>query len=195
MLSGFLGSGKTSCVISLADYLTRQQTGEALKLAVIENEIAESGVDDKLLEKSGLNVRALAAGCICCTLNRDMITTIKQLKEEYAPEYVIFEPSGVANPKRIWASLKRYAKEIRWSVQITVTDAARWKRIRQVTPELAANQVEGADILFLNKCDLTDEDAIKNAEAELHQLCGKALIYCTNARDGIPDSIWKEVLE
>lgn len=80
---------------------------------MIENEVAENGVDDKLLEKNGLNVKALAAGCICCTLNSDLITTIKQLHEEYVPEYVIFEPSGVANPRRIWASLKQYAKKIR----------------------------------------------------------------------------------
>ena len=193
LFSGFLGAGKTSCIRSFSNYLYEEQH-EGIKLAVIENEVAGIGVDDQFLSQTGLEVRTLSAGCICCTLTADLITTLRQLKQDFHPDYVIFEPSGIAYPKRILENLTAYSTDIDRHIQITVVDAQRWHKIQRVAPELLAGQVRTADALLLNKCDLTDGAQLEAVTQELRVLNPTANIWKINGARGIASVIWEDIL-
>ena len=97
LFSGFLGSGKTSLVLRVVQYALDKN----IKVAILVNEIGEVGIDNQLMRQLDMNVWELLGGCICCTLSADLVSTLEQLDREYAPELVIIEPSGAADPRSI----------------------------------------------------------------------------------------------
>ena len=112
IFGGFLGSGKTSLILSLSHFLLENKNSVKSNVVIIENEIGEIGVDDKVLEYSGLSVRELFSGCICCQLSSDLIITLNDIHEKIDPEWVIIETTGLAYPGRILSTLKEYGKNI-----------------------------------------------------------------------------------
>jgi hypothetical protein len=95
LVTGFLGSGKTTLIIPLAKSVVQLKR----RVAILVNEIGEIGIDNQLMRQLDLNVWELLAGCICCTLSGDLVTTLQKLDADYAPDLVIVEPSG-AHPGR-----------------------------------------------------------------------------------------------
>lgn len=90
IISGFLGSGKTTLIKKLlAEVFTNE------KIAIIENEFGEIGIDSGFLKESGVEIKELDSGCICCSLVGDFETSLKEVVDTYKPERVIIEPSGV----------------------------------------------------------------------------------------------------
>lgn len=194
VLSGFLGSGKTSALLSLAAHLLPEGCGRGTRLVVIENEVGDVGIDDTMIAQAGFDVKTLLAGCICCTLATDLITTLNDVYARYRPDYVIFEPSGIAYPERIVKGVSNYASGIDWIRQITVIDARRWRRIHAAMPALAEGQIQGARLLLLNKCDMADEDEIAWAERDLHGIAPDLPIRRVCASHGVDGNIWREFL-
>lgn len=123
LFSGFLGVGKTACILSLARHLMDGHSGEGTRLVIIENEVGEIGVDDLILQTAGYEVQSLLSGCICCTLSTDLTKTLNDISAQYDPEYVIFEPTGVAFPRRIADTLRAWGHPAEWIRQVTVVDA------------------------------------------------------------------------
>lgn len=195
LFSGFLGSGKTVAILSLARYLMKGKKEGRNRLVIIENEVGETGIDDEVLTSAGYKVQSLLSGCICCTLSTDLTKTLNDIGETYAPEYVIFEPTGIAFPHRITDTLKTWGADIEWIRQVTVVDAPRWGRIRQVTPALVEAQVASADCVLLNKCDLAGEETLERTEAELRILNPQAELRRVVAAQDVDESIWRTVLE
>lgn len=195
VLSGFLGTGKTTCILLLAEYILKQNIEKKMPLVIIENEVGQTGVDDEIIRQKGYEVKTLLSGCICCTLNTSLIATLKEIKEKYDPEYVIFEPSGVAYPDRILKSLKEeYAPDIVWCRQITFVDVSRWNKIKRISPNLCNAQVANAQFVCMNKCDLVDESIISEIEEEIKALNPTAHMIRTVANKGIGESFLGEVL-
>lgn len=194
VFSGFLGAGKTVAILSLAAEILRNNQNKPNRLVILENEVGNVGIDDSLLAHAGLEVRSLLSGCICCTLSTDLTSEMNRIYERYNPEYVIFEPTGVAYPNRIIATLQQYAAGIEWIRQVTVVDAQRWERICSATPALARGQVADAAVVLLNKCDLVPEETASTVEAELREMNPAAVIYRTVVTDGLADEIWRRVL-
>ncbi|MCL2146521.1 MAG: hypothetical protein FWH52_01815 [Synergistaceae bacterium] len=194
IFSGFLGSGKTLLILSLAEKILRNADVSRINIVIIENEIGETGIDDKVLNDAGYEVRTMLAGCICCTLSVDLTIALNDILDKYDPEYVIFEPTGIALPDRIVKTVEEYGKGISDVSIITVVDAKRYDMLTHMTPSLLSGQLKPAEFIFINKCDLVSEDALEEISSEVSRTNGAAKVFRVSALNGISEGIWDEVI-
>ena len=103
LISGFLGSGKTTLLLEIA----RRLAAGSQKIAIIENEVGEVGIDGQYLRREGLEVQEMFGGCVCCTLSVDLVTTLKKLDRLVRPETVILEATGIARPGDIVPTVRQ----------------------------------------------------------------------------------------
>lgn len=188
LLSGFLGSGKTSALLQMARFMVQKSGADGTSVMIIENEIGEVGVDDKVLKAQGLAVRELFAGCACCTGGADLISDLTTIQDSVNPEWVIIEATGVAYPLQIKQSVESYFKI---PVKIlSLADAARWNRLHKYMAQLIEAQVDSADCILLNKVDLVSDELSSSIEAELRGYNEKAEIYRVVANRPIDEAVW-----
>lgn len=195
ILSGFLGSGKTSVILSLADFLVKNEDSNLANTVIIENEIGEIGIDDKVLRSDGLEVRELFAGCICCQLTSDLVVTLNDIKEKINPKWVILETTGLAYPGKILTSINKYAKGIESITTIIVVDAERFEELTTITPVLVETQISEGDMVLINKVDLVEETELQSIEYHVMQLNPKADVYRVTANTKVEDCIWKRLVK
>ncbi|MCL6477882.1 MAG: cobalamin biosynthesis protein P47K [Peptococcaceae bacterium] len=193
LFCGFLGSGKTSLILSLAYYLVGEAKTDKPSLAIIENEIGEVGIDDKVLKSGGYEVKELFAGCICCQLTSDLVVTLNDLHEKYNPRWVIVEATGLAYPSSILGTVKKYGKGIESIKSVTVVDAERWDELTEITPVLVESQVTQGDTVLINKVDLVSPIDVKTVEEHIARINPNADIYKVSANKEIDKSIWRKV--
>lgn len=193
IMGGFLGSGKTSLLLQLAAYLIGQQSGTG-KLVIIENEVGETGIDDKILKAEGLQVRELFSGCICCTLTTELTVALNEIREKFSPELVIVEATGMAYPYKIVETLTAYGKGITGFKTLTVVDAERWEELSEIIPGLIKGQIAKAGFILLNKIDCLQEFQVEEIEKSVRQLNPAARFYRVSAHDGVDQRIWREVV-
>ncbi|WP_041668884.1 GTP-binding protein [Acetobacterium woodii] len=175
ILGGFLGSGKTTVLLQLAHYLVeKSQNNKQSRVVIIENEIGQIGIDDKVLRGNGYEVQEIFSGCVCCSLNSDLISGIKDIQKATNPEWVIIEATGVAFPDKIAESLLMNL-EIESRI-IIIADAQRWKRIRIPLANLIEGQLKDAHLILINKTDLVDEQELTEVEADIYKLNSDAKI-------------------
>jgi G3E family GTPase len=173
ILGGFLGSGKTTVLLQLARYLVEQSTGDSpTRVAIIENEIGQIGIDDKVLRSSGYTVTDIFSGCVCCSLNSDLIFGIQEITATTNPQWIIIEATGVAFPDKIAETL--FANLGLEARIVTLVDAKRWQRIRVPLENLIEGQLKDAQLILLNKTDLVDDAELVAIEAELQSLSDSA---------------------
>ena len=125
IISGFLGAGKTTFIKKLIHEVF---TGE--KLVLIENEFGEIGIDGGFLKDAGIEITEMNSGCICCSLVGDFGTALGQVLDQYSPDRIIIEPSGVAKLSDVVAAVERVQAEapgLRLNSFVTVVDAAKAK--------------------------------------------------------------------
>jgi G3E family GTPase len=196
IFGGFLGSGKTSLILSLAHHLIDQQKAfDKPELVIIENEIGETGIDDKVLKSSGYSVKELFAGCICCTLSVDIVTTMNDIYENINPKWVLIECTGIAYPGMVAETLQKYGKGIESIKIFTVIDAERWRELLDITPVLVKTQINQGEALFINKIDLVDEDELKAVCEYVGRMNPKAEIFRISANNPMNNQIWREVIK
>lgn len=160
LFSGFLGSGKTTFIISLSMVVV--QSGH--RAAIIVNEIGEIGIDNQLMRQLDLDVWELVAGCICCTLSGDLATTLQKLDLGNAPDLVIVEASGAADPKSVLDALTYYRGRTLSSVRtVTVIDPLRLSVLIEVMTPLITSQIQSADLIIISKTDLATSEEIEFA--------------------------------
>ncbi len=188
LLSGFLGSGKTSALLQLASYLVRTSTKDGTSVMIIENEIGEVGVDDKVLKAQGLQVKELFAGCACCTGGADLLADIRTIRDSMAPDWIIIEATGVAYPLQIKENVEAC---FRIPVKIlALADANRWKRLHAYMAQLIEGQVDAADCILLNKVDLVEEAEADAIVEELRGYNPTAAIHKVVANKPMDDALW-----
>ena len=109
ILGGFLGSGKTSVLLQLARHLVKREraTSGGVKVAIIENEVGDVGIDDKVLVNEGFSVKNLFAGCACCSLAGELVYSIRMIQKELNPEWLIIEATGIAHPGSMRETIKK----------------------------------------------------------------------------------------
>lgn len=149
IISGFLGSGKTTLLLSLA----KKMLARAYKIAIIENEIGEIGIDGDYISRYGLEVQEIYGGCICCTLNTNLRSTLEKLGESYKPDWVILEPTGAAIPNDIVSTVSLYTNIVESYYVIGLIDPLRYEILVEMMTPLLDAQLESADIIIINKID------------------------------------------
>jgi G3E family GTPase len=168
LISGFLGSGKTTLLLEIA----RRWAAASQKVAIIENEVGEIGIDGQYLRREGLEVQEIFGGCVCCTLAVDLVTTLKKLEESVQPDRVILEATGVARPGDIVPTVRRYAPMVDEIQVLSLVDAPRYDMLLEVMNPLVTAQIGAADIVAVNKIDEMDEagiDRIRRSVADLNE--------------------------
>jgi len=198
IFSGFLGSGKTVSILSLAEYLSKLNGGKAAegygaKAVILENEVGEVNYDQSFLRKSGYEIINMLAGCICCTLSSDLMTQLREFIPWYNPEYVIFEPTGVAYPEAISETAKESGVQLEWVRTVTVVDVPRFEEITDTVPHLMEAQIAAADTVLLNKTDLASPNEIAEVRERVTNLNPDAAIFEVYAADGVPEEIFERI--
>lgn len=189
IMGGFLGSGKTSIVLQMARHVIGGDTDKAAKVVIIENEIGEISVDDKLLRGKGYEVSTIFSGCVCCSMSGDLVIGLMDIKKKYDPELLILEATGVAYPQNIREIIAHsMPQEI---IYVTcVTDAKRWLRLVRPMEMLLKDQLDSADVILINKVDLIDEIVLAETEVSVKSYNGTAKYFKISASKPIDPRIF-----
>ena len=176
IISGFLGAGKTTLIAKL---LKEGLAGE--QVVLIENEFGEIGIDGGFLKESGVEIREMNSGCICCSLVGDFGTSLKEVVEKYHPDRIIIEPSGVGKLSDVIKAVKdlHIENEIRLNSASTVADASKVKVYMKNFGEFFNNQIESAGTIVLSRTDVADPKKVQGAVEMLRQHNAKATIVTT----------------
>ena len=155
IFSGFLGAGKTTLIKKL---IREAYQGE--KLVLIENEFGDIGIDGGFLQESGIEITEMNSGCICCSLVGDFGRALNQVIDEYHPERILIEPSGVGKLSDVIAAVKKVeSEEVRLGSFTTVVDATSCDIYLQSFGEFYENQIDTASCIVLSRTDeLCDEE-------------------------------------
>jgi len=176
IISGFLGAGKTTLIAKL---LKEGLAGE--QVVLIENEFGEIGIDGGFLKESGVEIREMNSGCICCSLVGDFGTSLKEVVEKYHPDRIIIEPSGVGKLSDVIKAVKdlHIENEIRLNSASTVADASKVKVYMKNFGEFFENQIEHAGTIILSRTGEMSEEKINQCIGLIRQHNEKAAIITT----------------
>ncbi len=181
IIGGFLGSGKTTTILKIS----RQLSSAGKRTAIIVNEIGEIGLDGDLLTIPGIVTEELTSGCICCTLRISMQYTLQTLEEEFAPDIVIIEPTGIAFPGQIREEIEIMGlSELSFTPIVTLVDPGRFGTEAKEIPRFIETQIKEAEILCINKIDITPVETILSTEKMLHEINPEARILKFSAKHG-----------
>lgn len=192
LFGGFLGSGKTSLILQAAKYIvqTKKET-----VAIVENEIGETGIDDQVIAAQGLVVKGIFAGCVCCQITGDLLLAINEIHATVQPDWLIIETTGLAVPGNVVELIHKYCQCYEFLKTIVVVDAGRWEELYEVIENLVVSQVQAGDAVLVNKVDLVDENTSKALVEEMRRFNDRAAIYLTNASGDIPGTMLQEMLK
>jgi G3E family GTPase len=168
LVTGPLGSGKTTL-------LRRILAARPAKIAIVMNEFGEIAIDTKVIEGKNVRIAELGGGCVCCSLLGEFEAAVTEIIKKVAPEIIIVETTGLAEPEALVFNIQEALPECRLDGVISVIDADMLVRF----PELGHStrlQIEGADILLLNKIDLVDAKQIEPLETKLRKINPSAAI-------------------
>jgi len=186
LLSGFLGSGKTTLLKRMLSW-----ENNLSETVVLVNEFGDVGIDGALLKDSGSDVVELTSGCICCTLQIDLKRTLTQIRERFHPRRILIEASGIADPATIASLIQEpdIQPHMELTKIVTVLDAECWKA-REAFGTVFYNQLRFADLIFLNKIDLFDQDEIRGFLKEIHAALPQSRVVPTLYCRVDPETIW-----
>jgi G3E family GTPase len=179
-IAGFLGSGKTTMLLEVA----RAMVARGERLAIIENEIGEVGIDGGYVREQGLPVQELFGGCICCTLQVGLVETLRAVETRYEPDWVIIEPTGLAAPRDILGLVADNCPHVDAIRVLTLVDAPRWPMLIEIVEPLVTAQLQAADVVAVNKIDEVDERELEAVTDSVGALAGKATVLPVSATAG-----------
>jgi G3E family GTPase len=183
IVAGFLGSGKTTLLLSVIERLI-ERTGK--KVVVIVNDFGTVGIDGKVMTKYGLNVKELASGCICCTLGADLLQTVQDIESSIAPDIIVIEPTGVADPSAIVNAMTLYeGNGLSRIMSAVIVDASRFDVILKALGRPLTKQVESADLILINKMDTVSASEIERMSAALRDINRTKPIIPISATEGM----------
>ena len=175
VFSGFLGAGKTTLIKKL---LKEAYAGE--KLVLIENEFGEIGIDGGFMKDAGIQVTEMNQGCICCSLVGDFGKALAQVLEQFHPDRILIEPSGVGKLSDVLkAVMNVQSDDLILNTYTTVVDASKIKMYMKNFGEFYKNQVETAKTIILSRSQKLSEDKLAEALAMIRQLNEHATIVTT----------------
>ena len=184
IISGFLGAGKTTLIKKL---LAEAYPGE--KLVLIENEFGEISIDGGFLKESGIQISEMSSGCICCSLVGDFNKALKDVAEQFHPDRILIEPSGVGKLSDVIVAVENTAAEapeLKLNSFVTVADASKVKVYMKNFGEFYNNQIESAGAIVLSRTQKLSQEKLEAAAAMLREKNPDAAILTTpwDALDG-----------
>lgn len=176
IISGFLGAGKTTFIKLLIENVF---AGE--KLVLIENEFGEIGIDGGFLKDAGIEITEMNSGCICCTLVGDFSRALQKVIEEYHPDRVLIEPSGVGKLSDVARAVERVKKEAEIEIdgRITIVDGKKTKMYLENFGEFYRDQVAYADTIVMSRTQLMEAHKIEECVKVLREENKEAAIIST----------------
>lgn len=205
VFSGFLGAGKTTLIKKLL-----KEALEGSKTVLIENEFGEIGIDGGFLKESGIEIKEMNSGCICCSLVGDFGASLKEVIETYAPERILIEPSGVGKLSDVLKAVNNVAADldVRVNSAVAVVDASKAKMYIKNFGEFFINQIEYAGNIILSRLDKVTPEKLQECVSlirehnktatvittPLDQLEGGDVLNTIEGADTL-DEMMKEMLE
>ena len=190
IVSGFLGAGKTTFIKRVLEIVKNEKT------VLIENEFGEVGIDGGFLEDSGIEIKEMNSGCICCSLVGDFTSSLKEILEKYEPQRVIIEPSGVGKLSDVMKAVELVESNLKIEPgkSVTVVDASKCKMYAKNFGEFFNNQIQYADIIVLSRTDIADEKKQAKAVEIVREINPTAKIITTPLKQLDNEQIF-EILE
>ena len=176
IFSGFLGAGKTTLIKKLI-----KESFAGQKVVLIENEFGEIGIDGGFLKESGIQINELNAGCICCSLVGDFRAALQQVVEQYHPDRIVIEPSGVGKLSDVTRAVEGVAEhlDVQLSSFVTVADVNKVKMYMKNFGEFYDDQISHASCIILSRTQSATEEKIAAAVAMLREKNPTATIVTT----------------
>lgn len=177
IFSGFLGAGKTTLIKKL---IAEAYAGE--KLVLIENEFGEINIDGGFLKESGIEISEMSAGCICCSLVGDFNKALREVVEQFHPDRILIEPSGVGKLSDVIVAVERTVDEcpeLTLNSYVTVADASKVKVYMKNFGEFYNNQIETAGTIILSRTQKLSQEKLEAAAAMLREKNPDAAILTT----------------
>ena len=176
IVSGFLGAGKTTFIKKLI--------GEAIQgeqTVLIENEFGEIGIDGGFLKDSGVEIKEMNSGCICCSLAGDFATSLKEILTKFKPDRIIIEPSGVGKLSDVMKAVADVEEEleVEHNCAVTVVDVKKCKMYMKNFGEFFNNQIQFAGTIILSRADIADQKKIDEAVVLIRNINSTATIITT----------------
>lgn len=184
-IAGFLGSGKTTLLLRLSRALAEDADR---KVALVVNEIGEIPVDGKVMEESGMKVKDIGGGCICCEVATTFARTLTQLYRDFAPDIVLVEPTGVAIPRQVKAAAAMGSRSAAVEIGpvVVLFDATRADELldMELMGRLVTSQLVDADIVAVSKVDAVTPDVVEAAAEAARQVIPGALFVPVSSITG-----------
>ena len=176
IVSGFLGAGKTTLIKKLL-----KDALSGTRVVLIENEFGEIGIDGGFLKESGIEIREMNSGCICCSLVGDFGTSLKEVMNTYAPERILIEPSGVGKLSDVMKAVQDAAEgsDMTLNSAVAVVDASKCKLYIKNFGEFFINQIDYAGTIILTRTDKVSDEKIAECVELLRKHNDKATIITT----------------
>ena len=192
IFSGFLGAGKTTLIKKLI-----RESFQGQQVVLIENEFGEIGIDGGFLQESGIKINELNAGCICCSLVGDFREALRQVVEQYHPDRILIEPSGVGKLSDVTRAVEAVAEtlDVELSSFVTVADVNKVKLYMKNFGEFYNDQIQNASCILLSRTRGADPDKVAAAVALLREKNPTATIVTTPWEDLTGAQILKTMSE
>ena len=175
IFSGFLGAGKTTLIKKLI-----QEAYQGQKLVLIENEFGEIGIDGGFLQDAGINITEMNSGCICCSLVGDFGKALTQVIDQYHPDRILIEPSGVGKLSDVIGAVNKVTnEEVTLGYTVAVVDAGKVKVYMKNFGEFYNNQIETASTIILSRTDSIPQKKLDTAVEMLREHNAEATIVTT----------------
>jgi G3E family GTPase len=170
-VAGFLGCGKTTLMLKLSLAVA---DGGQRKVALVVNEIGEIPVDGKIIEESGMRMKDIGGGCICCEVASTFAKTVYGLYKEFRPDHVLVEPTGVAVPHQVKLAARMAGRDAKVSMgpAVVLFDATRPAELldMEMLGQLVTTQVKDADVVAISKVDAVDGSTLEDTAQKIRAL-------------------------
>ena len=206
IFSGFLGAGKTTLIGKLL-----KEALAGTKVVLIENEFGEIGIDGGFLQESGIEIKEMNSGCICCSLVGDFGASLREVLDTYEPERILIEPSGVGKLSDVMKAVQEAMtdRDVELNSAVAVVDACKCKMYIKNFGEFFINQIEHAGTIVLSRTDKLSEEKISacvelirehNAKATIvttpwDALAGKDILETIEGAGDLEAELMREVME
>ena len=206
IISGFLGAGKTTFIQKLL-----QESLKGENVVLIENEFGEIGIDSGFLKNSGIEIREMNQGCICCSLVGDFETSLKEVIETYKPDRILIEPSGVGKLSDILSAVKTVSANlpVHLDGSVTVVDSTKAKLYNKNFGEFFDDQIRYATSIVLSRTDIATEEKVEEAirivralnpkanliTTAIKELSGEKLLEIIGQEENLEEALLQEVKE